>query len=225
VPTRAFPDSRIYGAPRTVAPALEKYETAGGLPGRVAREGCKGEEEERSVEGERTGWKATGKAFFHMLIQQAGCAHEYLWSKRAFLSSLCPSPSPALSLRRYFALSLSLSLSLSRCIHVVPKLSRFLSTADARRKIGRTRGRLGVEMSSICTNGETRSRVNGTNGVGYIKREFFQDIRVLKTHASFDVKRASSREGSSRGIGLARPAAAGSISSMLRRAGPRSFST
>jgi len=103
------------GAPRTVASALEKYETAGGLQ----------REEERSVEGERTGWKATGKAFFHMLIQQAGCAHEYLWSKRAFLSpSLLPLPLPP---RRYFC-----SLSLSRCIHVVPKFSPFLSTADGK---------------------------------------------------------------------------------------------
>lgn len=58
-----------------------------------------------------------------MLIHQAGCAHEYLWSKRAFLSlPLLPSASPgrvplflpALSLSLYTRCLKTFALSLDR---------------------------------------------------------------------------------------------------------------
>lgn len=57
-------------------------------PSKNMRQGCsRGKRSRGAAErGNAQGGKRRGKAFFHMLIHQAGCAHEYLWSKRAFLS-------------------------------------------------------------------------------------------------------------------------------------------
>lgn len=54
----------------------------------MRRHGCSRAKRSRGAaeRGNAQGGKRRGKAFFHMLIHQAGCAHEYLWSKHAFLS-------------------------------------------------------------------------------------------------------------------------------------------
>lgn len=130
--TVEYTGSQSRWAPSPSSP-LEKYETGEGRPGKEKQESCR--------ERECTGWKATGKVFFHMLIR-AGCAHEYLWSKRAFLS--LPSPPLAHASVTIFARSLvPVAYTLSR------KLLRFLSTADDGREIGRNGGCFSVEMSAV----------------------------------------------------------------------------
>lgn len=75
----------------------------------MRRHGCSRAKRSRGAaeRGNAQGGKRRGKAFFHMLIHQAGCAHEYLWSKRAFLSfPSLPLPLSAAIFPRSLALSL-----------------------------------------------------------------------------------------------------------------------
>lgn len=111
MPTRTFSDSRIYKL--YIYMYISRRSRSRWPPSKNMRwKSCPGKENQESYrERECTGWKATGKAFFHMLIHEAGCAHEYLWSKRAFLSL----PSFSLSFSATIFTSFSFSLIVYTC--------------------------------------------------------------------------------------------------------------